>query len=114
VPRGLPSVEQKFTADVGGYVAGIEAMIEANQGLIESILAAERVIGGLSRDMAGLHDRDLTIRVRTVYEGGTPESTASRVADSFRQQMNAARDYEQVITRQRRRTSASMPSRRTR
>ena len=53
MPRGLPSVEQRFDIDSSGYDAGMARMIEDNNRLIASIDGTLRKI----REMAEAADR---------------------------------------------------------
>ena len=68
MPRGLPDVVQKFTADVSGYLAGIQSMIAANEEFVSSIDQAIRKIGELESAIRGIGDKTITVRVR--YEEG--------------------------------------------
>jgi hypothetical protein len=47
MPGGLPRVEQVFTAETSGYIAGVAAMIKANEDLLGSIAKVDAAIKAL-------------------------------------------------------------------
>lgn len=111
MPRGLPSVEQKFTADVSGYLSGIDAMIGRNERFVASIDNVIRKIGEMEAMLNRISDKDVTIRVRYETIGEKPvvppvmeqvirqryEGDGNAIADRFRQQMQAVRDTERAV-----------------
>ena len=63
MPKGLPTVEQKFVVDSSGYTEGIEKMIGGNEALISSINSVIGEIGKLKAAMGALGDKQIRISV---------------------------------------------------
>lgn len=55
-PKGLPTVEQKFTADASGYIRAIKEMISANEDLVDSI-------NEIQGDIVALKGKEIKITV---------------------------------------------------
>jgi hypothetical protein len=70
VADGLPPVVQRFIADTTDYVAGIEAAVEANEALMQSIDEVIAKIAELDGALAAIPDRRIQVTVDTVGAGG--------------------------------------------
>lgn len=72
-PKGLPSVEAKFTADNSGYITAIEEMIEKNRDLIVSIREVNTTIKSISDSVRDLDGKTVTIYVKYETIGKMPD-----------------------------------------
>ena len=68
MPSGLPDVSQSFSAETGGYIAGIQRMVAGNQELIASIAKVKSEIAGLGTALAALPDKRVRVEVTGVSE----------------------------------------------